>query len=220
MIYVSDTSNSRIQVFDASRGYVGILGGVGSAPGQLRFVQDIFPVIGTSKIYVADTRNHRIQCLDTIIDGDRDGIDDIWEILNGLDNEDPTDSLTDVDGDLVLNIGEYRIGTNPQEADSDMDGVPENIELVVGTDPLDETSTVIYISTQNLLATGDVALGFSAEAGITYVLQENADLLNPAGWVTIPVAGTPLVAPSTGLTQVIIPNGVFDSVKHYRIIVQ
>lgn len=49
-------------------------------------------------------------------DNDHDGMGDRWEEDNGLD---PTrdDSLEDPDGDGVTNLMEYRLGSNPNEAD-------------------------------------------------------------------------------------------------------
>ena len=38
------------------------------------------------------------------------------------------------------------------------------------------------------------------------------------GWTDLVVPGTPLVAGSTGSTVITIPNGVFDPVKHYRVV--
>ncbi len=47
-------------------------------------------------------------------DADRDGMDDVWEVDNGLD---PTrdDSLDDADGDGFTNRDEYLLGTDPNE---------------------------------------------------------------------------------------------------------
>jgi hypothetical protein len=69
-----------------------------------------------------------------ITDEDGDGLDDEWETANGLDPAD--DGSTDVnngaegdpDGDTLLNLAEFNLGTNPQEADTDMDGLNDNVE--------------------------------------------------------------------------------------------
>ena len=44
-------------------------------------------------------------------DSDNDGIPDSWEILNGFDKNDPSDSVKDANGDGYLNIEEYFNGT-------------------------------------------------------------------------------------------------------------
>ena len=40
-------------------------------------------------------------------DIDRDGIPDYWEKSNGLDAEDPSDGISDQDGDGYSNLEEY-----------------------------------------------------------------------------------------------------------------
>ncbi|MHC4199621.1 MAG: fibronectin type III domain-containing protein [Planctomycetota bacterium] len=64
-----------------------------------------------------------------------DGMEDVWEQNNGLD-----DSIDDADLDLdldgVSNIWEYRFGTDPADPDTDGDGVSDYNELLRGGDPL------------------------------------------------------------------------------------
>ena len=218
-IYVSDTSNSRIQVFDKDRNFVTSIAENGPLPGEFAFQRGLFTVDGTSTIYVADTQNHRIQCFSPIFDGDEDGLDDVWEFIHGLDFQDASDAGRDDDGDGIINLGEYRIDSDPNSGDTDGDGVSEGMELAFGSDPLDPTSSIVFISEQRLLTSGAVELVFSATLGETYQLQENADLTNDNGWADLMVPGTPLTADATGNTVITIPDGVFDPVKHYRIVV-
>jgi len=49
-------------------------------------------------------------------DGDGDGLDDDWELANGLNPADPADALLDTDGDGVNNLDEFRTGTNIRDA--------------------------------------------------------------------------------------------------------
>ncbi|MBI2755499.1 MAG: TIGR03663 family protein [Chloroflexi bacterium] len=59
-VYVSDTGNKRIQVFDASGRYLRMFGGEGTGPGQLREPVGLaFDSQGT--LWVADAWNRRIQ---------------------------------------------------------------------------------------------------------------------------------------------------------------
>lgn len=58
-----------------------------------------------------------------ITDTDFDGLPDGWEVDNGLDPLNMADALGDNDGDGFSNLDEYRLKTNPQDADS----VPQKI---------------------------------------------------------------------------------------------
>ncbi len=51
-------------------------------------------------------------------DLDRDGMDDTWERLNGLREDDPLDGLADADGDGMTNADEFRAGTDPRDVAS------------------------------------------------------------------------------------------------------
>ena len=48
-------------------------------------------------------------------DADADGMDDSWEMANGLDSADPTDAWTDLDADHVINLFEYQLDSNPND---------------------------------------------------------------------------------------------------------
>ncbi|MFX1560409.1 MAG: hypothetical protein ACFFBL_07460, partial [Promethearchaeota archaeon] len=45
--------------------------------------------------------------------GDNDGMPDSWEMLYGLDMNNPDDAQLDKDGDGLTNLQEYLLGTNP-----------------------------------------------------------------------------------------------------------
>ena len=51
-------------------------------------------------------------------DDDQDGMPTIWEIVHGLDPNDPSDALQDPDGDGYNNRNEYFAGTDPHSAES------------------------------------------------------------------------------------------------------
>jgi hypothetical protein len=60
-------------------------------------------------------------------DSDGDGMPDWWEEEKGLD-KDLDDADRDYDGDLLTNLVEFDLGTNPKSSDSDGDGLPDNFE--------------------------------------------------------------------------------------------
>lgn len=59
-VYVADTQNHRVEVFDADGGFLTQWGGYGSAPGQFNRPMGI-AVSPDGRVYVADTYNNRIQ---------------------------------------------------------------------------------------------------------------------------------------------------------------
>jgi len=66
----------------------------------------------------------------TDLDDDNDEMPDTWEIENGLDPLDATDTALDPDNDGLTNIKEYHRGTNPHLQDSDGDFWSDYIDLI------------------------------------------------------------------------------------------
>jgi len=79
---------------------------------------------------------------DLEFDSDEDGMPDWWEILHGLDPNDPADAASDLDNDDMSNLWEYINGFLPSSAsdaveDRDGDGYLNVYECVHGSDPSD-----------------------------------------------------------------------------------
>jgi len=114
MIYVTDTGNSRLAVYSTNGTPIATLGSHGySFDVQMVQPYSSAPVVDSNVVYVADTLNNRILAVAAIFDTDGDGMDDVWEILHGLDPRDPADGLLDSNGNGISNIGEYRLQQDP-----------------------------------------------------------------------------------------------------------
>ena len=98
--------------------------------------------------------------LPNLADADRDGIADDWELLHGLDAQNPNDAALDADGDGRSNAEEY----------------------VAGTDPTDAASTLALRFTA---VSGTVSsVRFTATPGHAYSFQGANDLA-PGSWTTL-----------------------------------
>lgn len=72
-------------------------------------------------------------------DSDGDTMTDAWETAHGFDPNDDGDadcSNCDPDQDGLINLAEYRIGTDPWMADTDGDGMPDGWEHLYWFNPL------------------------------------------------------------------------------------
>ncbi len=69
------------------------------------------------------------------VDLNHNGIPDDWEIAHGI-----TDPNDDPDGDGLINLEEFRLGTDPHRPDTDFDGWTDGEEHVAGSNPWDRYS--------------------------------------------------------------------------------
>ncbi len=67
--------------------------------------------------------------LNATADSDGDGLPDEWEIQNGLDPQNASDAIEDLDNDGLTNLEEHAAQTDPNNADSDYDGMPDGWEV-------------------------------------------------------------------------------------------
>ncbi len=137
LLYLADLNNNRIQIVNTSpvRTVAGVVTNTGLPLATLNLPRGVAPAPDSDALYVADTYNNRVLRLRVLVDSDGDGIDDVWEIMHGLNPLDPSDAALDPDGDGVTNIGEYRLGTDPHNLDTNGNGLYDGAELMAGSDP-------------------------------------------------------------------------------------
>ena len=68
-------------------------------------------------------------------DADNDGLPDVWEKTFVADLT-SMNQFTDTDGDSLLDVVEFQIGTKPNSSDSDGDGLPDAWEVAYGLDAM------------------------------------------------------------------------------------
>ena len=174
-IVVADTGNHRVQMFDGSSIWAAPhLLTIGEA-GEVTVPYGVWPVAQSRYLYVADASPSRVLKFDVALDADGDGMDDTWEVLNGLDPSDPDDWDDDPDGDGVWNIGEFRIGTDPWNPDSDDDDWTDGFEIAGGYDPLDPQWYLLRIT--QIAALPNFTVRYTGAAGVTYKVQSSFDLV-------------------------------------------
>jgi hypothetical protein len=61
-------------------------------------------------------------------DTDNDGLSDGWETEYGLNPNDPSDAVQDLDADSLNHLAEFSRGTNPRRADTDLDGLRDDVD--------------------------------------------------------------------------------------------
>lgn len=108
-------------------------------------------------------------------DLDDDRMPDDWERAYGLDPADPLDADRDAEGDGMTNVQEYRMGTNPRQADSDGDGVGDGQEMIEGSDPagtatpdLTPQTGLHYFAILNLDSGEVIQRGVAGDNGIAH----------------------------------------------------
>ena len=95
------------------------------------------------------------------IDTDGDGIPDGYELVHGLNPNDPTDAGNDADGDGMSNLKEYMAGTDPQ----------------------DPNSVLKISSATRAPGSGNVTIMFPSVNGHTYAVEWSPSLLG--GWTAV-----------------------------------
>ena len=86
------------------------------------------------------------------LDSDNDGMPDEWEILYGLDPNDPADALLDPDVDGLNNLEEHGTRTDPNDPDTDDDTTNDGDDV----DPLIDSVVVVQFTHYKMEDPGDI----------------------------------------------------------------
>src|SRR5437016_4197080 len=89
-------------------------------------------VLATMALLVAIAPGHAI-AKSPQRDRDHDKMPDRWEKAHGLSTK-HNDAKKDLDKDGVVNLREFKLGTDPRKADSDGDGLSDGQEVKLHTD--------------------------------------------------------------------------------------
>jgi len=137
---------------------------------------------GEATIEYQLSQNFKSLAVDWLVDRDADELPDFWEDLHGLDKNDATDSILDLDNDNLNNLSEYHSNTEPFNSDTDFDGLLDGDEVqTYNTSPIlrDSDSDALsdfYEVTESLT---DPLNSDSDSDGLTDGFEENIYMTDP-----------------------------------------
>ena len=105
-----------VKVGEAAAG-VGLFAETNTLVGATQYVRYAVTTVDDGGLASALALANRVLPSGTSVDNDGDGMADDWERAYGLSAENPSDALTDADGDALTNLREYQLGRNPLMAD-------------------------------------------------------------------------------------------------------
>jgi len=111
------------------------------------------PITRAEFVAIADRVLQAFDCYE--VDDDNDGMPSVWELANGLDPFDASDATEDPDHEGLINLDEYRFGTNPFDPDTDHGGTNDKDEVDHGTNPVNFPSDDPFDDDNDGLTTKD-----------------------------------------------------------------
>ncbi len=111
-------------------------------------------------------------------DADDDGMDDAWETANGLNPNDPNDAWLDPDNDQVVNLFEYQLGSNLNDA-----ATPAVITVAAsGTAGALFTDVAQAIEVAGNTVPGKVVRVAGGSYPVNYLTRETKVVMVQGGW--------------------------------------
>lgn len=123
-------------------------------------------------------------------DTDSDGMIDSWEIMNDLNPIDPSDATIDSDGDLLVNLEEFKRGLNPNLADSDSDGINDDVDShpllpdtvsITPIKPLQDEIVTDLITEIKVATDKDSSCRYTLSSEVTYESYEGMNIFTTTG---------------------------------------
>lgn len=113
-------------------------------------------------------------------DTDKDGMQDAWEVIHGLDPLFVGDANADYDEDGLTNAEEHSLGSSPFDLDTDADGFYDAIEADRGTDAASPESFPVKTMAEDVnvdgkVDAGDIQIVINAALGTAVPVPANVD---------------------------------------------
>ncbi len=107
-----------------------------------------------------------------LLDADEDGMEDDWELANGLDPNDNRDAWQDMDGDFIINLFEFQLKSNPNlNTSPEITNFDPDVQSIDGLIGIAEGGTVVI-----RVPEGD----YSPNA--LHFYGENTNIMIQGGW--------------------------------------
>lgn len=141
---------------------------------------DFRPAAGSPVCTMSETGGYigAVACIGSDTDSDNDGMTDGFEIVYGLNFNDPLDTDFDNDYDGLTNLEEFWAGTDPTNPDSDNDGIVDGADNCPNISPINIAGTSLYYA--SIQSTYDAAVNLdiilSQEEYLSGALNFNNDI--------------------------------------------
>jgi len=148
------------------------------------------------------------------VDSDGDGMNDGWEVANGLDPLEAQDANGDLNNDGLRNYESFVGGGNPLKVDTDGDGYSDLHEAISGSNMNDPNSVFAFDGASQ---SNGALLQWSGLTGRLYDIYYKTSMLDSVSWQILPVGSN--VVGVMGNMQVL-DGSTNDAFRAYRLTVE